>query len=186
MNFLDFLHQANELMMLSSKFLLDLKNSTDPLEYKKGDSFLQANSRNTDIGFLVEGSAAELRLFNNKEYCTGLYSAGSLILPISSMFLEKPSPFQISFLEDSKIYVLEYRTLQALQKKFDDTHFLIQFYLSQETMLRQELAFHMRFDTPGNRMKLIRKHYGKAFDLLNREQQSQLINIASRDVPQWL
>lgn len=186
MNILDFLHKANELMMLSSKFLIDLKNSTEPIEYKKGENFIQLNSKRSDIGFLVEGSAVELRSLDNVEYCCGLYPSGSLILPISSMFLDKPSPVQIRFLEDSKIYILEFRTLQSLQKKFDDTNYLIQFYLAHEMVERQTFAFHMRFDTPENRIKLIKEQYLHAFNLLGREQQSQLCNMQGRDIPKLL
>jgi signal-transduction protein with cAMP-binding, CBS, and nucleotidyltransferase domain len=186
MNILDFLHKANELMMLSSKFLIDLKNSTEPLEYKEGDNFIQLNSRRPDIGFLVEGSAVELRSLDGMEYCCGLYPSGSLILPISSMFLDEPSPVQVRFLEDSKVYILEFRTLQALQKKFDDTNYLIQFYLAHEMAQRQTFAFHMRFDTPENRIKLIKEQYLQSFNLLSREQQSQLCNIQARDIPKLL
>lgn len=186
MNILDFLHKANELMMLSSKFLLDLKNSTDPIGYKKGENFIQLNSRRSDVGFLVEGSAVELRDLDGVEYCCGLYPAGSLILPISSLFLDKASPVKVRFLEDSKVYTLEFRTLQALQKKFDDTNYLIQFYLAHEMAQRQTFAFHMRFDTPENRIKLIKEQYLQAFNLLSREEQSQLCNMQGRDIPNLL
>ena len=133
--------------------------------YKKGENFINANNLNTKIAFILIGG---FRIFyekhDNEITCLMAFENG-LIGSFESNILKQPCTQTIQAIEDSELFIIDYKDLETLydrSPKFERVgRLILEYYLA---FLQQRITSYL-LDTPEERyMRLIRE----TPDLLNR------------------
>lgn len=133
--------------------------------FKKGDNFIKAGKVNTKIAFILKGG---FRLFydkNDNEITCLLAFENGLIGSFESNILKQPCTQTIQAIEESELFIIDYRDLEALydkSPKFERVgRLILEYYLA---FLQQRITSYL-LDTPEERyMRLI----NETPDILNR------------------
>ncbi|MFZ4712678.1 MAG: Crp/Fnr family transcriptional regulator [Bacteriovoracaceae bacterium] len=82
--------------------------------YKKGEFFVTAGTYSTDFGFIEKGLFRFFyTTYEGEEFNQTFKKEFDYILSFTSILLNEPSNFSIQALEDSTIYVADYRDFEA-------------------------------------------------------------------------
>ncbi|MFN8236574.1 MAG: Crp/Fnr family transcriptional regulator [Chitinophagales bacterium] len=133
--------------------------------YKKGENFINANNLNTKIAFILKGGFRFFYEKNDNEITCLLAFENGLIGSFESNILKQPCTQTIQAIEDSELFIIDYKDLEALydrSPKFERVgRLILEYYLA---FLQQRITSYL-LDTPEERyMRLIRE----TPDLLNR------------------
>jgi signal-transduction protein with cAMP-binding, CBS, and nucleotidyltransferase domain len=133
--------------------------------YRKGENFINANNLNTKIAFILKGGFRFFYEKNDNEITCLLAFENGLIGSFESNILKQPCTQTIQAIEDSELFIIDYKDLEALydrSPKFERVgRLILEYYLA---FLQQRITSYL-LDTPEERyMRLIREKP----DLLNR------------------
>lgn len=133
--------------------------------YKKGENFITANNINTKIAFILKGGFRFFYEKNDNEISCLLAFENGLIGSFESNILKLPCTQTIQAIEDSELFIIDYKDLESLydkSPKFERVgRLILEYYLA---FLQQRITSYL-LDTPEERyMRLIRE----TPDLLNR------------------
>lgn len=82
---------------------------------KKGEDFIREGETGERLAFLQEGLLRSYYISpKGQEYNKHFFTAGSFVVPVTSLVTGQPSPVYIGALEDSNILVASYKDLEAL------------------------------------------------------------------------
>lgn len=85
---------------------------------KKGEDFIREGERGERLAFLKDGLLRSYYISpKGQEYNKHFFTAGSFVVPVTSLVTGQPSPVYIGALEDSAILVASYRELENLYAK---------------------------------------------------------------------
>ncbi len=133
--------------------------------FKKGENFIAANHLNTKIAFILKGGFRFFYTKNDNEITCLLAFENGLIGSFESNILKQPCTQTIQAIEDSELFIIDYKDLEQLydkSPKFERVgRLILEYYLA---FLQQRITSYL-LDTPEERyMRLIRE----TPDLLNR------------------
>ena len=133
--------------------------------YRKGENFINANNLNTKIAFILKGGFRIFYEKNDNEITCLLAFENGLIGSFESNILKQPCTQTIQAIEDSELFIIDYKDLETLydrSPKFERVgRLILEYYLA---FLQQRITSYL-LDTPEERyMRLIRE----TPDLLNR------------------
>jgi CRP-like cAMP-binding protein len=133
--------------------------------FKKGENFITANQLNTKIAFILKGGFRFFYEKNDNEITCLLAFENGLIGSFESNILKQPCTQTIQAIEESDLFIIDYRDLEKLydkSPKFERVgRLIVEYYLA---FLQQRITSYL-LDTPEERyMRLI----NETPDILNR------------------
>ena len=133
--------------------------------FKKGENFITANQINTKIAFILKGGFRFFYEKNDNEITCLLGFENNLIGSFECNILKQPCTQTIQAIEDSELFIIDYKDLEKLydkSPKFERVgRLILEYYLA---FMQQRITSYL-LDTPEERyMRLIRE----TPDLLNR------------------
>ncbi|MFN8282532.1 MAG: Crp/Fnr family transcriptional regulator [Chitinophagales bacterium] len=133
--------------------------------FKKGDKFITANQLNSKIAFILSGAFRFYYEKNDNEITCLLAFENGLIGSFESNILHQPCTQTIQAIEDSQLFIIDYRDLEKLydkSQKFERVgRLILEYYLA---FLQLRITSYL-LDTPEERyIRLI----NETPDLLNR------------------
>jgi CRP-like cAMP-binding protein len=133
--------------------------------YKKGENFITANQMNTKIAFILKGGFRFFYNKNDSEVTCLLAFENGLIGSFESNILKLPCTQTIQAIEESELFIIDYKDLEGLydkSPKFERVgRLILEYYLA---FLQQRITSYL-LDTPEERyMRLIHE----TPNLLNR------------------
>ncbi len=132
---------------------------------KKGENFITANQVNTKIAFILKGAFRFFYEKNDSEITCLLGFENNLIGSFESNILKQPCTQTIQAIEDSELFIIDYKDLEKLydkSPKFERVgRIILEYYLAY---LQQRVTSYL-LDTPEQRyVRLI----NETPDILNR------------------
>lgn len=132
---------------------------------KKGENFITANQVNTKIAFILKGAFRFFYEKNDNEITCLLGFENNLIGSFESNILKQPCTQTIQAIEDSELFIIDYKDLEKLydkSPKFERVgRIILEYYLAY---LQQRVTSYL-LDTPEQRyVRLI----NETPDILNR------------------
>ncbi|HNE49586.1 MAG TPA: Crp/Fnr family transcriptional regulator [Chitinophagales bacterium] len=132
---------------------------------KKGENFITANQVNTKIAFILKGAFRFFYEKNDNEITCLLGFENNLIGSFESNILKQPCTQTIQAIEDSELFIIDYKDLEKLydkSPKFERVgRIILEYYLAY---LQQRITSYL-LDTPEQRyVRLI----NETPDILNR------------------
>jgi CRP-like cAMP-binding protein len=89
-----------------------------PRAFKKGEFFVHAGTFSTEFGFIEKGLIRFFyTTFEGEEFNQTFKKEYDLMMSFTSILLGEPSNFSIQALEDSTIYVTDYKNFQSFYKR---------------------------------------------------------------------
>ncbi|MEZ5055370.1 MAG: Crp/Fnr family transcriptional regulator [Chitinophagales bacterium] len=133
--------------------------------FKKGENFITANQLNTKIAFILKGGFRFFYEKNDNEITCLLAFENGLIGSFESNILRQPCTQTIQAIEESELFIIDYKDLETLYEKspkFERVgRMILEYYLA---FLQQRITSYL-LDTPEERyMQLV----NETPDLLNR------------------
>jgi CRP-like cAMP-binding protein len=133
--------------------------------FKKGENFITANQLNTKIAFILKGGFRFFYEKNDNEITCLIAFENGLIGSFESNILKQPCTQTIQAIEESDLFIIDYRDLEKLydkSPKFERVgRLIVEYYLA---FLQQRITSYL-LDTPEERyMRLI----NETPDILNR------------------
>jgi CRP-like cAMP-binding protein len=134
-------------------------------KYKKGENFITANQINTKIAFVLKGCFRFYYEKNDSEITCLLSFENGLIGSFESNILKQPCTQTIQAIEDSELFIIDYKDLELLydkSPKFERVgRLVLEYYLA---FLQQRITSYL-LETPEERYKNLIQ---EAPDLLQR------------------
>jgi len=178
--------QANQLRMISRRFIEEFNSTVALVEFKKGQQWLCAGQHSNQLILIENGAMASSRGHGQDSCVTMVFNDTEAVFSPESYFLLHPSDQHFFFLADTAAYNLERRTLEALLVKYDDMQFILCQYLARANIIAGRHAYMLACATPIERLRYALADLGKAFRLLTREQQASLLGISRRTLSELL
>ena len=127
-------------------------------KYKKGENFITANQINTKIAFVLRGCFRFYYEKNDSEITCLLSFENGLIGSFESNILKQPCTQTIQAIEESELFIIDYKNLEALydkSPKFERVgRLILEYYLA---FLQQRITSYL-LETPEERyMSLIQE-----------------------------
>lgn len=133
--------------------------------FKKGENFITANQINTKIAFILKGGFRFFYEKNDNEITCLLSFENGLIGSFESNILKQPCTQTIQAIEESELFIIDYRDLEALydkSTKFERvSRMILEYYIA---FLQQRITSYL-LDTPEERYRTL---VNETPDLLNR------------------
>jgi CRP-like cAMP-binding protein len=161
--------QANQLRMISRRFIEEFTSSVDLVEFKKGQQWLSVGQHSSQLILIQDGAMAASRNYQHNSCISMVYNDSDAVFSPESFFLA-----------DSTVYSLDSRTLNALSAKYDDMQFIIAHYLAQANIRATRHSFMLACYSPAEKFSYAMEELGRAFRLLTREQQASFLGISRR------
>lgn len=126
--------------------------------FKKGENFITANQMNTKIAFILKGGFRFFYEKNDNEITCLLAFENGLIGSFESNILKHPCTQTIQAIEDSDLFIIDYKDLEALydkSPKFERVgRLILEYYLAH---LQLRITSYL-LETPEERyMRLVRE-----------------------------
>ncbi|MBB2143943.1 hypothetical protein GM921_00470 [Pedobacter sp. LMG 31464] len=176
----------NELRMISRRFLQEFTASAEQVHYKKGQQWLASGQQSRDILLIQQGAMASSQHYKQTNCITMLWTAHDIVFSGESFFHQQPSQQDIWFLSDATAYSINHRTVNALSAKYDDMHFILNFYLAEALTQSIRHSFMLTYHSPAEKFAYAQKEFHSAFNQLTREQQASFLNITRRTLSDLL
>lgn len=171
MDLLEYIPRAQQVLkyynitFLSPKEWVMLVQYGSLKSFKKGENFITANQLNTKIAFILKGGFRFFYEKNDNEITCLLAFENGLIGSFESNILKQPCTQTIQAIEESDLFIIDYRDLEKLydkSPKFERVgRLIVEYYLA---FLQQRITSYL-LDTPEERyMRLI----NETPDILNR------------------
>lgn len=178
--------QANQLRMISRRFIEEFTSSVELVEYRKGQQWLSVGQHSSQLILIDKGAMASSRKYGFSSCVSMVFNDTDAVFSPESFFLQQPSDQDLFFLKDSTVYSLERRTLDALSVKYDDMQFILSHYLAQANIRSTRHGFILACYSPTEKFSYAMDELGQAFRLLTREQQASFLGISRRTLSELL
>jgi len=115
----------NNITPLPEKVLLEVKNKFKKKSYLKGTQIIEQGKTCKYLYYIDKGLARSYYINEKgKDITVWFFSEDNIMTGVESFFQQKPSMYEIEFLEDSVVYQISYDDLNEL---FDKYHIIERF-----------------------------------------------------------
>lgn len=153
------LQYLNGIYPLSGGLTEHLQSILKTREAGKKEFLLKAGHTCRWIWFVQQGL---LRCYYDKEgveICSWFMSAGDVIISVESFFQQKPSYESIQVIEDSLLYYIDYRELQAIYHRYPEFNFIGRVLTERYYTLSEQRLYSLRMQRAQDRYDYIRQHF---------------------------
>ena len=151
----------NKIHPLSDELAMHLQQTLRERKVAKKQFLLKAGHTCRDISFIEEGLLRCFYFKEDMEVSSWFMKEGDVIASVMSFFNQTPSYESIQAIEDSVVYSIEHRELEAIYRAFPEFNYVGRVLVQKYYMLSEQRLYSLRMQRSQERYDYLLEHHAE-------------------------